>query len=332
MIDALVFPHTRLSAVFAPLTLVFRPAILSPSEGGQACGCSPPDCPCQVIQPPPLGSDLPRFQSLVADITEKGAAEGMSRLLLDARAQEAGRYFEAESSRKLAASINEAAKSGAARHEEDLLWNERLLLALAEFADNEEAGVNESWQQLDGRYRQMLAGLRGDDEPALPPPAPIADGGPRLTQYIGARLKAWSRLYFASNTKPMPVWLCLEAAADEIFEMRTARIGNSGTAVVELGEIALPSRLDAENRAKLAGLTELTGRLAELLANGNNQPGDFPAFADTWQQRLDELSPGGNRGFLRFYDLGAMPAGAALGGAGEVAASGRILAVWRPGV
>jgi len=254
----------------------------------------------------------------------------MGRLLLDARAQEAGRYPEAENSRKLAASINEA-KSDTGRQEDDVLWNERLLLALAEFADDEEAKVNESWQQLDGRYRQMLAGLRGDDEPALPPPAQIPDGGPRPAQYLGARLKAWSRLYFASKAKPMPVWLCLEAAADEIFEMRTARIGTSvGAAAVELGAIALPSRLDEKDRVKLAELLEPAGRLAELLANDQRQPSDFLAFAETWRHRLDEFSPGTSRGRLRFYDLGAFPTGALLGGQGELAASGRILAVWRP--
>jgi len=332
MIDALVVPHTRLGAAFAPLTLVFRPAILSASEDQQNCGCSPPDCPCQVIQPPPLGVHLPRFQSLVADITKKGAAEGMSRLLLDARAQETGRYPEAESSRKLAASISKAPNSAdsAAQRQDDLLWNERLLLTLAAFLDDEETGIDESWQQLDGRYRQMLAGLRGNDEPVLPPPAPVTGGSPRLTQYIGARLKAWSRLYFASQAPPMPIWVCFQAAADEIFELRTARIGTGGGAAVELGEIALPLGLNNEgNRAARADLAELAGRLAKLLANGNNQPGDFPAFADAWRQKLDQLFPGVSRSRLRFYDLGLMPAGAALGGAGELAASGRILAVWR---
>ena len=274
-----------------------------------------------------MAGELPRFQSLVADITQKGAAEGMGRLLLDARAQEAGRYHEAESSRKLAASImaGHSGQATADRRQDDLLWNERLLLTLAEFLDDEEAGVNASWQQLDGRYRQMLAGLRGDDEAALPPPY-IMDGGPRLAQYIKARLKAWSRLYFASKTPPLPVWACLEAAADEIFEMRTARIGGAAAA---LGEIALPSRLDEEGRAKLAGLTELAGQLATLLA-GQHPAVDFPAFADAWRQRLDASCPGGNRGCLRFYDLGMLPVGAVLGGQGELAASGRLLAVWRP--
>jgi hypothetical protein len=117
--------------------------------------------------------------------------------------------------------------------------------------------------------------------------------------------------------------------AGELLELRTARIGTDGAAVL-LGEIALPSRWHEKDRAKLTELTELAGQLAQLLANINHQPGDFPAFADTWRQKLDESFPSDGRGRLRFYDLGACPAGTALGGQRELASSGRILAVWRP--
>jgi|GEM_PF-3645049 len=325
MIDALVFPHTRLSTALMPLTMVFRPALLRPVE--DASGCSLPAGPCQAILPPPLGSHLPRFESLVADITAKGAAEAMGRLLLGAKAQTGG-FGEDETSRRLAKSIMAAhggmATDGAAQAD-DLLWNERLLLALAEFLDDEEAGVNEGWQRLDDRYRRTLAELRGDDDQALPPPRQVMDAGPHLA----ARLKAWSRLYFASDAQPMPLWVCLEAVADELFELRTARNGGSGAAVL-LGEIALPLRLDEKDGAKLTGLAEPVAQLAKLLANINDQLGDFPAFTDVWRQKLDESFPGGGRGRLRFYDLGALPAGAALGGRKGLASSGRMLAVWRP--
>ena len=79
----------------------------------------------------------------------------------------------------------------------------------------------------------------------------------------------------------------------------------------------------------MAGLAELTERLAVLLT-GDNQANDFSAFSDAWQQKLDQLLPGGSRGCLRFYDLSPMPTGTVLGGTGELATSGRILAVWRP--
>ena len=325
IIDALVFPHTRLNTALMPLTLVFRPALLRPVE--DASGCSLPAGPCQAILPPPLGNHLPRFESLVADITAKGEAEAMSRLLLGGKSQ-AGRYGEDETSRHLAKSIMAAhggmATDGAAQAD-DLLWNERLLLTLAEFLDDEEAGVNEGWQRLDDRYRRTLAELRGDDDPALPPPRQIMAAGPHLA----ARLKAWSRLYFASDAPPMPLWACLEAVADELFELRTTRSGDSAAAVL-LGEIALPSRLDEKDGDRLTEFAELAAQLAELLANINDQPGDFPAFADAWRQKLDASFPGGGRGRLRFYDLGALPAGTALGGRKRLASSGRILAVWRP--
>ncbi|MDR0478015.1 MAG: hypothetical protein LBH14_08820 [Desulfobulbaceae bacterium] len=336
---ALVFPHTRLAAALAPLTLIFRPALLRPVA--DANGCSLPACPCQAIDPPPLGEHLPRFMSLIADITAKGAAEGMSRLLLEAKGHRP--FDDDETSRRLAANIMAAhgpqSNESLARFD-DLLWNERLLLTLAEFADDEEAGINDKWRQLDGRYHQVLAGLHGDDEPvspdaAMPPPA--MDDSPRLaSQYMVARLKAWSRLYFVSDAKPVAVWACLEEAAEEVFEMRTAK---GGETAVALGEIALSSCL-SENEGRAgqdhAGLAEMAGRLGELLAKEQPVPDDLRAFGDAWRQKLDQCFPatsqaGSNHGRLRFYDLGNLPLGAVLGGQGQLAASGRFLAVWQPG-
>ena len=383
---ALVFPHTRLAPALAPLTLIFRPALLRPLA--DASGCSLPDYPCQAIDPPPLGEHLPRFMSLVADITAKGAAEGMSRLLLEAKGR--GKEDEDETSRRLAAKImtahsghtNDGATAsgmaasgvtanGGARPD-DLLWDERLLLTLAEFSDDEEAGLNEKWQQLDGRYRQILAGLHGlpdqaadDDEPISPPAAVLPAAVPPSTQTMAggyprtprltARLKAWSRLYCLSDAKPIAVWACLEEVADELFEMRTAGSGLvSGQTRVELGEIVLPSCLNLPEQTDgnkgdshdlvgqdRAGLAEMAGRLATLLGQEKPRPDDFKEFSAAWQQKLDQCFPkasqetshaGASRGRLRFYDLGDLPAGKVSGCQGELAASGRFLAVWRPGI
>jgi hypothetical protein len=328
MLDALIFPHTRLTTVWAPLTLIFRPAILSPNEDGQSCGCSLPDSPCQVILPPPLGDDLPRFKSLVDDITKKGMAESMSRLLLDARSQVAGRQAEDENSRRLAAEINEvkSASDGVARRQNDLLWDERLFLSLAAFLDEEDAGINEGWRQIDGNYQRMLAGLRGDETP-LPQVKAYDPANLRMA----ARLKAWSRLYFAGQAPPMVVWACLQAAADELFELRTAK---GGEAAVKLGEITLPL-LPSGNAAQTAWaeLTGLSEKLAVLLEKDRPTPEDFQVFGDEWRQKLEQLAGtfiANGHGSLAFYDLAPLSAGAVLGGQGEIASSGRILAVWQP--
>lgn len=363
---ALIFPHTRLAATLAPLTLLFCPALLRPVADGS--GCSLPDCPCQAIEPPSLGEHLPRFLSLVADITSRGAAEGMSRLLLEARAPR--RFDDDETSRRLAVNImatysysaqaSDGATADGAVRSDDLLWDERLLLTLAEFLDDQETGINDQWRQLDDRYCRMLAGLRGDGGSVPPsavlPPAEVMEvmdddpsgrsARPPVTRHIAARLKAWSRLYGASDAKAITIWACLEEAADELFEMRAAKnglglplpdggqAGQSGQAV-ELGEIALPSRLagdgggDGQNRA---GLAEMAGRLAELLARDKPNPDDFQVFSKAWRQKLDEYFPKISHGRLRFYDLGNLPAGKVLGAQGELAAAGRILAVWQPGV
>ena len=331
---ALIFPHTRLAAALAPLTLIFRPALLRPVADGS--GCSLPDYPCQAIDPPPLGEDTPRFMSLINDITAKGAAEGMSRLLLEAKAQR--RFDEDENSRRLAANIvttHSAQGSGGALRPDDLLWNERLLLTLAEFVDDEEAGINDKWRQLDDHYYQTLAGLRGGDDSVAPvaamqPPGQAMADEYRLTQHMTARLKAWSRLYFASDAKPIAVWACLKEAADELFEARAAGSGLAGgEAAVQLGEIVLPSRLSGDEDR--AGLAEMAGRLTELLAKEPPAPDDFRVFSDTWRQKLDQYFPATGRGRLLFYDLGKLPAGKVLGGQGQLAASGRFLAVWQPG-
>jgi len=339
---ALIFPHTRLIAALTPLTLIFRLALLRPLA--DASGCSLPDCPCQAIDPPPLGDNLPRFMSLVADITAKGAAEGMSRLLLESKVQR--RFDDDENSRRLAVSImaahnTEGNKTGAPP--DVLLWDERLLLTLAEFLDDQEIGMNNKWQQLDDHYRQMLAGLHGDGDPALPPD-PIMDSDwqvkPPLTQHLTARLKAWSRLYFASSDKPIApiaIWACLQEVAEELFEMRAAGSGLSGgQAPLKLGEIALPSRLDGNggDGQERAGLSEMAERLAEVLDIDNPAQDDFQAFSDAWRQKLDQYFPttshaGTSHGRLDFYDLGNLPAGKVLGGQGQLAASGRFLVVWQ---
>ncbi|MDR3088628.1 MAG: hypothetical protein LBU39_02285 [Desulfobulbaceae bacterium] len=340
MIDALVFPQTRLDATFTPTTLIIRPSLLRPTEerpagpaGGSEGGCIPPDCPCQAIQPPPLGEHLPRFLSLVADITQKGAAEGMSRLLLEARGY-SGRLAEDENSRHLASRIGATAQP--TQTEADLLWDERLFLTLAEFCDQEEAAMDERLRQLDGSYRQLLAGLRGDDAPptATAPP----ERGPLR---IAARLKAWIRLYRAvAVVPPAPIWLCLGATADEVFEMRAAKTtclpcgGSQGQAALVLGELALPLLAADELPTGRAALTDnriladARSLLAALPANADDARQAFQNLADAWRRFVDERFGQRPRGRLCFYDMGDLPLATLFGCQGD-AKAGRIVAVWR---
>ena len=174
---------------------------------------------CQAHTPSPLGKDRERFLALIHEIQEQKStnAEQFSNLTL-ARLSEEKQQGE-QSHRSIIAGLTQGAFIEKAEESEtqraERLWNARLVLALAEILDKEEAELAESFSDIDSNEMDLFQALKGEmDDEAAPeendPFAELTRIRAKLSQQrpgtVKRRWQAWKALYTSSAAEEK-LWL-----------------------------------------------------------------------------------------------------------------------------
>ncbi len=245
---------------------------------------------CQVHTPSPLGENRDRFLCLIQEIrTRKDSyAEQLSSLTLAhlSKEQESGDH----SSQAIMTNLLDGKGLSCQETEKDdqgeELWQARLVLALAEILDREEAELAEKLSDIDSDELALFQDLKGETEGETGDEEdPFAEllrikakmGQPRPGT-IKRRFQAWKTLY-ASGTLPEDYWLwttCQEEAAELLINRYEAQ---SGRISVPLLLLDLPGQMymreeDAMERIQAfqkeaASLREsITAQLAAMVKQG----------------------------------------------------------------
>ncbi len=209
---------------------------------------------CQVHTPSPLGADRDRLLSLINEIRTRkdNYAEQLSNLTLAhlSREQDSGE----QSHQAIMANLLDGQRLGGQTPEKapegEELWQARLVLALAEILDREEAELAVQLSDIDNNELALFQELKGElDEEPEASEDPLAElmqikarmGQPRPGT-IKKRLQAWKTLY-ASGPLPEAFWLwttCQEEAADLLISSYETQ---SGRITVPLLRLDLPAEM-----------------------------------------------------------------------------------------
>ncbi len=208
---------------------------------------------CQAHTPSPLGKDRERFMGLLEEIrTRKDSfAEQLSSLTLAHLSHDQGHGE--HNHQTIMSTILKGQPSVDGSSEEDnaqaALWQARLVLALAEILDREEAELAETLSDIDETEMALFQELKGEAEDGLEEDNPFAELlriKAKLSQprpgTIKKRLAAWKTLYASGRLKEQ-FWLwtaCQEEAADLLIESYESASGRDG---VPLLRIKLPAQI-----------------------------------------------------------------------------------------
>ncbi len=208
---------------------------------------------CQAHTPSPLGKDRERFLGLLEEIrTRKDSfAEQLSSLTLAHLSHDQGHGE--HNHQTIMSTILKGRPAVDGSSEEDTaqaaLWQARLVLALAEILDREEAELAETLSDIDETEMALFQELKGEAAGGLEEDNPFAELlriKAKLSQprpgTIKKRLAAWKTLY-ASGRIEEQFWLwtaCQEEAADLLIESYESASGKDS---VPLLRIKLPAQI-----------------------------------------------------------------------------------------
>lgn len=194
---------------------------------------------CQVHTPSPLGTDRDRFLGLINEImTRKDSyAEQLSNLTLAnlSKGKDSGEQSHLAIMANLLDGQGLINKEAEEEDQSEKLWQARLVLALAEILDREEADLAMSLTDIDSEEFALFQDLKGElEDEAGEEEDPFAEllrikakmGQPRPGT-MQRRFQAWKTLY-NSGTLPEKYWLwttCEEEAADILISNYEAQSG-----------------------------------------------------------------------------------------------------------
>jgi len=295
--------------------------------------------------PAPLGDDLARFTRLLREMETSGPDE-FSRLFSTAQPPGAAGHVR-DQDEVSAGSVysamhkNAGAKAGI-RHKERL-WQARLILKLAEMLTRREAEVRQGLAQVSAVEQKLFATLAGPGQAAANGPAvlggldkhfqPKADNTPATSPspgtsglFIPQRLKAWSELYLADSSNPLP--LILAAASRESGDLLLDGYENTWRRQPKkLFALAIPALLhppaaeeapdgyltsrDSFRRAACDNLEYFAGVLRKTADTAGASPDnrvDNPLLTDNisaWQEKMKDHFPGPGKNMqeLEFYSF-----------------------------
>ncbi|RUM42656.1 MAG: hypothetical protein DSY80_06825 [Desulfocapsa sp.] len=186
---------------------------------------------CQAHTPSPLGKDRERFLELINEIQEQKStnAEQFSNLTL-AQLSEENQKGE-QSHRSIMAGLTKGAfiqkDEESESQKAERLWNARLVLALAEILDKEEAELAESFSDIDSSEMDIFQALKGemDAEGTMEEDDPFAQLTrirAKLSQQrpgtIKRRWQAWKTLYISGTiSEEFWLWITGNEEAGEIL-------------------------------------------------------------------------------------------------------------------
>jgi len=208
---------------------------------------------CQVHTPSLLGKDRDRFLGLIEEIrTRKDCfAEQLSSLTLAHLSKEQG--CGDHNSQAIMTTLLDGQVPGDTESEEETkkaaLWQARLVLALAEILDKEEAELATTLSDIDDTEMALFQDLKGETEGTAEEENPFAElmrikanlSQPRPGT-IKRRIQAWETLY-ASGTLPENFWLWMSGQEEAAELLLNSYEAKSGRNAVPLLLLNLPEQM-----------------------------------------------------------------------------------------
>jgi hypothetical protein len=273
----LYFPGTAIAApdlfplfLFFPRIHLLRPVEGSAEEDGSADSFM--NSPfCQVHTPCPLGADRARFIHLVKDIAERGDEYPAQLSALTLASLSTTQASGEDSERAIIRSL----QPSLARDEEELtrqrrekLWQARLVLAIGDLLDRQEAEIEREWSRLTDQEARLFRDLQGDDEwaeeglPLFSADGP--SGGKRnRTGNSGKRVAAWRQLYREAGLAHGDALLTTNRDAASLVLSEYERLtGKTEPAAISL---PLPGTIGDGEKEALAAARDFTERHQPLL-------------------------------------------------------------------
>jgi hypothetical protein len=149
--------------------------------------------------PAPLEDDRERFLRLVNDLQNR--PDDYAGQLANLSLAGLGRRGEQESKTTI---INTLLKQNGIKEKnqeqrETVLWQARLVLALGEIFDRDQAAIQKNLAQLAAKQQGLLDELREDDQQPFSFTKKIMASNTQTEKQLRLRLKAWSRLFALGN-------------------------------------------------------------------------------------------------------------------------------------
>ncbi len=273
---------------------------------------------CQGHTPVPLEKNRRRFLHLIKDIKERrdGYTAQLASLTMAAMsAPPAAKRGEAKHEIISSLLATQALPSSSSDRETDL-WQARLVLAIAEILEKDEAELRENLDMLDSREIEMFRSLKGDDRDEDDPFAELEEIQARIeTRRPHAeknRFNAWLRIMRYFQPPDGLFWLASsQDSADQIISRFEEKTGGLAIPVLSL---PFPARIDISADYLLKEIStfheaskqlrqEIGNELENLARAENYDPGStellLPGNADwpaAWEALLEDRFPASNHG------------------------------------
>ena len=276
---------------------------------------------CAGYPPAPLGDDLERFMMLLREL--KGHEDEFSSGLLSSLTLDYMGNRDGEKTWELISSLHRQGKTGKdkkTQNREEILWQARLLLKLAEIIQREQEAMEISMASVADQERDLFRQLKdGDindlDEPLAVKPATAA----RPSGRIGPLLKAWGQLFLEDRKAHGILTTNNAEAALTLLDVEEFLAGQAPKRVAKL---ILPSPLMMDGffgkredfRSTAADiLNDFAGLLGDLSEKGLDEETDrkLAQAADQWNRQMEESGLGAEQAgfFLEIYFCQNSPAG-----------------------
>ncbi len=284
---------------------------------------------CQAHTPAPLGEDRDRFQRLIHDIEfrKDDYAAQLSSLTMAAMSSKKDMSSREKRYQIISSLLGSDAAVPAKDGEDKLdLWQARLVLAVAEILQKEEAELNEELQLLDSQELEMYRSLKGGTGPDETDPfSELEQITARLNsarpQEMKMRFRSWLKFM---RTAPIPdISLFIASSVDSSDQLINEFEKTNDHAPVPVLELPLPDRIEASPKYVAARIkdfhrdaVEVRGSIAEDLnrligsdsLSGDSTDNLLPTshkYLDQWSELIEEHFPAGSHGrsSLVFYLL-----------------------------
>jgi len=284
---------------------------------------------CQAYTPAPLGENLDRFQHLINDIRHRKddyAAQLTSLTVAGLSSSKNEKSGEARSQIVSTLLKNHEVSADKISAREIALWQARLVLAIAEILEREEADLLQELYYLDDKELAMFQELQGetssDGKSLVRELEEIRTNlqNPRPGE-IRTRFQAWLKLM---GNKPLPdihLWIAgSRDAGDEIFNRYEKKGPGTATPVlrlslpgkIEVSPVHLINQVEQFHRAAAEIYDSIVRDLKELCQNGIASPTPVESllpgeddYVEKWDSLVDEHFPSNSHSsaFLTFYLL-----------------------------
>jgi hypothetical protein len=229
---------------------------------------------CQVHTPSLLGKDRDRFLGLIEEISTRkdSYAEQLSSLTLAHLSKEQGRGDHTHQA--IMSTLLDGQVPSDTEEEEEVkraaLWQARLVLALAEILDKEEAELAETLSDIDDTEMalfQELTGEKTDDTEEENPFAELMRIKAKLSQprpgTIKRRVQAWKTLY-ASGTLPENFWLWMSSQEEAAELLISSYETQAGRNAVPLLLLDLPEQMYMREKDGLESIRNFQEKASEI--------------------------------------------------------------------